>query len=161
LLKQRRYEQALFFFRRVLKHNPDSIEALVKTGVALNLMEEYQRAEMFLKDAHIRAPKDSAALLWLVATNLAMADTADADRYLNKLIASFPLNQLKTILNRISDPDAVISSRGKLLNPVINGKLREKFEALALPEDHRTGYAMNSDFSETDGSRQDPVAIKP
>ncbi len=106
LLKQQRYEQALSFFRRVLKQNPDSEKALVKTGVALNLMEEYQRAEMFLKDAHIRAPKDSSALLWLVATNLALADTADADRYLNKLIASFPVNQLKSILDRISDPDA-------------------------------------------------------
>ena len=106
LLKQQRYEPALSFFRRVLKQNPDSEKALVKTGVALNLMEEYQRAEMFLKDAHIRAPKDSSTLLWLVATNLALADTADADRYLNKLIASVPVNQLKSILDGISDPDA-------------------------------------------------------
>ena len=97
MLKQQRYEQALSFFRRVLKHNPDSEKALIETGVALNLLEEYQRAEMFLKDAHIRAPKDSAALLWLVATNLALADTADADHYLNKLIASVSVNQLKSI----------------------------------------------------------------
>jgi tetratricopeptide (TPR) repeat protein len=160
LLKQQRYEQALSFFRRVLKQNPDSEKALVKTGVALNLLEEYQRAEMFLKDAHIRAPKDSSTLLWLVATNLALADTADADRYLNKLIVSFPLNQLKRILNRISDPDAGISSRGKLLNPVINGKLREKFEALVLPEDHRSGYAMYSDFSERRWDKTRPVCDK-
>jgi tetratricopeptide (TPR) repeat protein len=153
LLKQQRYEQALSFFRRVLKHNPDSEKALMETGVTLNLMEEYQRAELFLKDAHIRDPKDSSTLVWLVATNLALNDTADADHYLNKLIASFPLNELKAILNRISDPDASISSRGKLLNPVINGKLREKFEALALPVNDRTGYEMVSDFSESDGIR--------
>ena len=161
LLKQQRYEPALSFFRQVLKRNPYSEKALVKTGMALNLLEKYQRAEVFLKDAHIRAPKDSSTLLWLVATNLALADTADADRYLNKLIVSFPLNQLKRILNRISDPDAGISSRGKLLNPVINRKLREKFEALVLPEVHRSGYAMYSDFSKDDGTRQDPLAIKP
>jgi tetratricopeptide (TPR) repeat protein len=161
LLKQQRYEQALSFFRRVLKQNPISEKVLVKTGVTLNLMEEYQRAETFLKNAHIRAPKDSSALLWLVATNLALADTADADRYLNKLIASFPVNQLKSILDRISDPDAVISFRGNLLNPVINGKLRETFEALTMPGDQRTGYAMSSDFSESDGIRQDKFAIKP
>ncbi len=124
-------------------------------------MEEYQRAEMFLKDAYIRAPKDSSALLWLVATNLALADTADVDHYLNKLIASVPVSQLKSILDGISDPDALISSRRELLIPVINGKLREKFEALALPEDHRTGYAMYSDFSESDEIRQDGFAIKP
>ena len=150
LLKQQRYDPALSFFRRVLKQNSDSVKALVKTGVALNLMEEYQRAEMFLKDAHTRDPEDSSTLLWLVATNLALADTADADRYLNKLIASVPINQLKSILDRIADPDAIISARRKLLNPVINGKLRENFEALTLPGDD-TGYVVYSDISKRDG----------
>ena len=161
LLKQKRYEQALSSFRWVLKQKPDSEKALVKTGVTLNLMEEYQRAEMFLKDAHIRAPKDSSALLWLVATNLALADNADVDRYLNKLIASVPVSQLKSILDGISDPDALTSSRRELLIPVIGGKLREKFEALTLPVDHRTGDARYSDFSESDGIRQDKFSIKP
>jgi tetratricopeptide (TPR) repeat protein len=161
LLKQKRYNQALSFFRRVLKQNPGSEKALVKTGVALNLMEEYQHAELFLKDAHIRAPKDSSALLWLVATNLALADTADADHYLNKLIASVPINQLKSILDRISDSDDTISSRRELLIPVISGKLREKFEALALAGDQRTGHTMYSDFSESEVIRQHQFAIKP
>ena len=150
LLKQQRYDPALSFFRRVLKQNSGSVKALVKTGVALNLMEEYQRAEMFLKDAHARDPEDSSTLLWLVATNLALADTADADRYLNILIASVPINQLKSILDRIADPDTNISARRKLLNPVINSKLRDKFEALTLPGDD-TGYVVYSDISKRDG----------
>ena len=127
----------------------------------LNLMGEYQRAELFLKDAHVRAPKDSSTLLWLVATKLALADTADADRYLNKLIDSVPLHQLKSILDRISDPDNTISSRRELLTPVINGKLRENFEAFILPGYQGTGYEMYSDFSESDEIRQHQFAIKP
>ena len=155
LLKQKRYEQALSSFRRVLKQKPDSEKALVKMGVILNLTEEYQRAELFLKDAHSREPEDSSALLWLVATNLALADTADADHYLNKLIDSVPLHQLKSILDRISDPDVTISSRRELLIPLINRKLREKFKALALAGDQGPGYALYSDFSESGGIRQD------
>ena len=81
-----------------MKHKPGSQKILAKTGVILNLLGEYQRAEMFLEDAHIRDPEDSSTLLWLVATNLALADNAEADRHLNKLIASVPINQLKSII---------------------------------------------------------------
>jgi len=161
LLKQQRYEQALSCFRRVLKQKPDSKKAFVKMGVILNLMEEYQRAELFLKDANIRDPEDSSALVWLAATNLALADTVDVDRYLNKLIASVPVSQLKSIVDGISDPDAITSSRRELLIPVIGEKLRKQFEALTQPVHDRTGYEMYSDFSESDGFRQDKVAIKP
>jgi tetratricopeptide (TPR) repeat protein len=161
LLKQKRYNQALSYFRRVLKHKPGSKKILAKTGVILNLMGEYQRAEMFLKDAHIRDPEDSSTLLWLVATNIELADTADADYYLNKLITSVPANQLKSILDGISDPDATISSRRELLIPVIDGKLRKQFEALTQSLDDRTGYKIVSDFSESDGIRQENFGLKP
>jgi tetratricopeptide (TPR) repeat protein len=161
LFKQRRYNQALTFFRQVLKHKPDSQKILTKTGMILNLLEKYQRSEMYLLDAHIRDPKDSSVLLWLVATNLELADTADVDRYWNKLIASVPVNQLKSILDRISDPGDAISFRRDLLIPVIGGKLRKQFEVLNQPMDDRLGYEMYTDFSKRDESRQDKFAINP
>ena len=126
----------------------------------LNLMDEYQRAELFLKDAHVRDTEDSSVLVWLVATNLALDDRVDVDRYLNKLIASVPVSQLKSIVDGISDPNAITFSRRELLIPVIGEKLREKFGALALPGD-RTGNAMYSDFFENDGFKQDKFALKP
>ena len=161
LLKQKHYEQALSSFRRVLKQKPDSEKALLKIGMILNLLDEYQRAELFLKNAHIRDPKDDSALVWLVATNLSLADAVDVDHYLNKLIASVPVSQWKSIIDEISDPDAATSSRRELLIPVIGGKLRKQFEALTPPVDDRTGYEVYSDFSESDGVRQDKFAIKP
>ena len=161
LLKQKRYHQALSYFRRVLKHKPGSKKILAKTGAILNLMGEYQQAEMFLKDAHIRDPEDSSTLLWIVATNIELADTADTDYYLNKLVASVPADQLKSILDDISDPDATISSRRELLIPVIGEKLRKQFEALTQSLDNRTGYEMYFDFSESEMIRQNQFAIRP
>ena len=85
LIKQQHYEQALFSFRRVLKQKPDSEKALLKMGMILNLMGKYQRAEMFLRNAHIRDPEDDSTLVWLVATNLALADAVDVDHLFEQI----------------------------------------------------------------------------
>ena len=161
LLKQKLYEQALKSFRRVLKQNPDSEKGLIKMGVILNLMEKYQRAELFLKDAHIRDPEDSSTLVWLIATNLALADNADVDLYLNKLMDSVPVSQLKSILDGISDPDAITSSRSDLLIPVIGSKLRENFKMLTLSGDNSNLDATCSISSKSDRIRQENYAIVP
>ena len=51
------------------------------------------------------APGDTSILLWLIETNIKANDTADVDRYVSKLAASTPENQLISYLkNNFNDP---------------------------------------------------------
>jgi hypothetical protein len=76
-------------------------------------------AEAVFRKARVLAPGDQSILLWLIETNIKANDTADVDRYVSKLAASTPGNQLISYLeNNFNDPYLQPSSKSIIIQKV-------------------------------------------
>jgi tetratricopeptide (TPR) repeat protein len=105
LLNQGDYESAQNYFKNGLELKPDSTEIMLNLGICYYLRGQLEPAEAVFRKARVLAPGDQSILLWLIETNIKANDSADVDRYVSKLTASTPGNQLISYLkNNFNDP---------------------------------------------------------
>ena len=136
LVKQKRPEEAILYLKKCLRLNPTYRKALINMGAALNLIGEYERAEMFLRRASGLDPKGTLALLWLIETNLKIGDNEDVDRYMDKLLGLVAVNGFASIAERLSDHTLMVPVSGEAIIRKIAVKLDEKAEEIAQLETH-------------------------
>jgi len=134
LLKQKRAEDALPYFKKCLKLDPNYRKALINIGTAFSSMGEHERAEWFLKIADARYPRDVLVLLWLIEVNLRAGDKGDAEQYMNKLFASVHINGLVSAAERLFEGNLMVPISPDLLTHEIAMKLEEKSEEMVQLE---------------------------
>jgi tetratricopeptide (TPR) repeat protein len=131
LLNQGRPKEALSYFRKALKLKPGYRKAIVNTGISLSLMEEYERAEWFLKSVVSTDPRHVSALLWLIEINLRTNDKEDTDRYVDRLFALVQVTGLIPVLKDLLDENIMVAASQDLLVREIARKLRGKSMKIA------------------------------
>jgi tetratricopeptide (TPR) repeat protein len=126
LLKQKKPEKAIFYLKKCLKVNPSYWKVFINMGAAFCLMSEYERAELYLRQANSLNPKGTLALLWLIEANLKTDDKEDVDRYMDELFALVRINGFALITKRLSDKTLMVPLSGEELVHRIIGRFEEK-----------------------------------
>jgi len=141
LLKKKKPKDAIFYLRKCLKQNPLYRKSLINTGAAFCLMEQYERAEWFLRRAYIFYPKDTLILLWLIDINLKSGDKGDVDLYMDELFALVRVNGFASIAEKISDHTLMVPVSGQEVILKIAAKLEKKSDEIAQLEAHLSGQS--------------------
>ena len=128
LLKQGQFDEALSYFKKCLNRNPFEKKALLNIGIAYNLMAQYERAEWFFKILHNRYPEDRLYLLWLIETSLKSDDTPEVDRYTDKLLRLIRIEELNSIMRKLTEADLMDSLSRELVLRQISKRLAERTE---------------------------------
>jgi tetratricopeptide (TPR) repeat protein len=135
LLKLKRVEESLSYFRQCLKLNPNDIATLAGLGIGCRLLGDYERAEWFLKTAHARNSQDMMILLWLIETNLMLNDRNEADRYVQRLLGLGKFDMLSAQLSQLREDNLMPPSSRKQLVHAIWSKQQKDFETVIRLED--------------------------
>ena len=130
LLKLKRAEEALPFFRQCLKLNPNDTATLAGLGIGCRLLGYYDRAEWFLRAALARNSQDMMVLLWLIETNLMLDDRKDADLYVQRLLEMGKLSLLITNLTQLSEDNLMPPSSRRRLIHEIGSRQKKDFETI-------------------------------
>lgn len=131
LLKYSRVEEAIEHFHRLLKLNTDDPFVMFNLGIAYRLLGESDRAQWYLKAAHLRDPTNVSILLWLIETHLVMGDRPDAGQYVQRLFASTPMQALAEAIHKIGEDSLMSDAARKMLIAEIATNLRINFQAVA------------------------------
>jgi len=131
LLKEKKYEEAIPFFRKSLDLKPDYREATENMGICLSLTGNYERAEWFFRNFHVLSPNDIMILLWLIEVNLRAGDKGGVDLYVDKLFAAASANAIVSTLRAVSEEDHMSRFSQRLLAREIAGRLKGKTNEIA------------------------------
>jgi tetratricopeptide (TPR) repeat protein len=126
LLKMKNYAKALYHFRNILRKYPNDKKILYNIGVALNMMKNYDRAELFLRVANQISTSNILTLFYLIENQLKAGDQKGAERYLEELFAAHSIQDIKRVARGISKDNLMITFSPELLAPVISSKIEEK-----------------------------------
>jgi tetratricopeptide (TPR) repeat protein len=91
--------EALACFKKVVQLSPRNAQALLNLGAAFNLAGDYRKAKLILKTALAEDPGNRLIMVWLVDTGIRSNDPEDTRRYLEKLLATAPVQQINGLLN--------------------------------------------------------------
>jgi Tfp pilus assembly protein PilF len=130
LMKQKRFEEALPFFRKCLQLYPNNKKAMINRGACLTALGQQRAAEWAFRLAHTRYPQEILAVLWLIETNIKAHDTKDRDHYLNRLFALTDVNELISILERRPEGSLVLFPDTNSLYQKIAAALKERSAAI-------------------------------
>lgn len=95
LLRQGKPEIAVYYFTQCLKINRFDRSVLENIGITYYFMNDYHRAELFLKFSQQYAHPSFLSLLWLIEVNRNAGDNKDTKRYIDTLFSSVTLNGLE------------------------------------------------------------------
>ena len=105
LLDQGDYETARHYFEDCLRLKPDAIEIMMNLGICHYLAQQLEQAAAQFRKALVFSPADRSILMWLIETNIKAKHPAEVDRYVSRLIASAPEDQVIGYLeNNFNDP---------------------------------------------------------
>jgi tetratricopeptide (TPR) repeat protein len=130
LMKQKRFEDALPFFKKCLQSYPNNKRAMINRGAGLTVLGEQRAAEWALRLAHTRYPREILPVLWLIDTNVKAGDTRDSDYYLNLLLGLVDMDELISILERRPEGGLVLFPHTKSLYQKIADNLKERSAAI-------------------------------
>jgi Tfp pilus assembly protein PilF len=102
LLHQKKYAEAVKYFRKALIAAPFFKDALMNLGIAYSSKGDYRKAEMFLWRAHRVHPRNMLPLLGLIENNLRAGDVLQAKAYTGDLISFYKMSAVKNQLLNIS-----------------------------------------------------------
>ncbi|MBT8367983.1 MAG: tetratricopeptide repeat protein, partial [Deltaproteobacteria bacterium] len=102
LLHQKKYAEAVNYFRKALTAAPFFKDALMNVGVAYSLNGDYRNADVFLWRAHRVRPRNMLPLLGLIENNLRAGDVLQAKAYADDLISFYKMSAVKNQLLDIS-----------------------------------------------------------
>jgi tetratricopeptide (TPR) repeat protein len=130
LLKQKKYEQALAYFKYGLRMYPNNKKLLYNTGVTLSLMGKYERAQWFLRTASRISPDNILTLLYLIENSLKAGDAASVENYLDILFNTHSIQKIEIIFKGIDRFSFMVTFSPELVAPVLAGKMEEKIQEL-------------------------------
>jgi Tfp pilus assembly protein PilF len=131
LMKQKRFEDALPFFRKCLQLYPNNKKAMINLGACLTVLGQQRAAEGALRLAHTRYPREILPVLWLIESNVKAGDTKDSDHFLNRLFALTDMNELISILERRSEGSLVLFPHTNSLYQKIADNFKERSAAIS------------------------------
>jgi tetratricopeptide (TPR) repeat protein len=140
LLNKKRPIEAVSYFRKWMKEYPDDAKARFYLGVAFDFLGDYNKAEIFFKNAK---PNEFATLLHLINVNLKMGDSKDVDHYFGMLFGLFSLNELETKLKQNFEENFLDAVSRRVLAQEIASKLREKSKEIAKSGKESNGQHKN------------------
>jgi tetratricopeptide (TPR) repeat protein len=135
LIGKGQLDEAISYFRAVLKQKPLSAKALGQIGRIFYLQHDYKRAERFFRLSAGRAKQVPEILLWLVAANIQLDDQKDVDHFSRMLLSKSSIDRISDLLEKISDPDYPLSQDKDKIIAVMKAKIEEKMkntEAVAI-----------------------------
>ena len=98
LLHEKKPVDALQAFKKCLELHPQPLQGVIHAGVALAILHQYPRAELYFKTAHHRRPDDPMILLRLIDMNLKTGDEAEVERFQHQLFAA---TTMRDIINKL------------------------------------------------------------
>ena len=101
LLRQKRFAEAIEYFRKSLSVAPSFNTPLIGLGVAYSLSGDYRRAETALKQAYHVPPNGMTALFGLIDNSLRAGDIDRATKYADSLISHYSAAVIRDELNRL------------------------------------------------------------
>ena len=105
LLNQRKYREALYYFKECLSKNPRSGQALLGAGICHYFLNQYKETETNFLQALKTGGQKELTLLWLIETNLKTDDFEDTDLYLAKLHEIISFEDLMLLLQSDQQKD--------------------------------------------------------
>jgi Tfp pilus assembly protein PilF len=134
-LHQRKYADAVQYFRNALATAPFYQEALINLGFAYSLNGDYRNAEVFLRRAHRIRPRNMLPLLGLIENNLRAGDVLQAKAYTDDLISLFKMTAVKNQLLDIS--------KNNLLPPLSTDLILSTLDSRELDDSREISQTQN------------------
>lgn len=130
LLRKNQADDALRYFEKALAILPDHGQRLLYTGVTNRMLGKYEEASAFFKRSHSLLPNDLSPLFHLIENSLRAGDTASADKYADRLLATGSLVKIENILNKAIHRDLLVPLSHDLIGPLLARKMKEKAHKL-------------------------------
>lgn len=130
LLHQKRYDEAIVYFRKSLSIAPLFKETWLRLGVAFSLNGDYDRAEMVLWRAHQIPPMNMMALFGLIENSLNAGDAQRAGVYADTLLKLFNMAAIRNQLNSLSSNYLIPPISHELISQFIESRLKQKSGAI-------------------------------
>ncbi|MCD4720277.1 MAG: tetratricopeptide repeat protein [Desulfobacula sp.] len=131
LLKQKKSDEAIKYFQKSLRLAPNFKTTLMYMGAALSLSEEYSRADWFLRRANNIPHESIMPLFCLIENSIKAGFFQDAERYTERLLASFSIIAVKDQLIRISHDNLLLPVSSELITEMISKKIMERAKEIS------------------------------
>ena len=131
LLHQKRYSEAIVYFRKSMSIAPLFKETWLSLGVANSLSGEYGRAERILSRAHQIPPMNMMALFRLIENSLKARDAQRAGVYADTLLKLFNMEAIRNQLNSLSSNYLIPPISPELISQFIKSRLKQKSGVVA------------------------------
>ena len=129
-MHQKRYDEAIVYFRKSLSIAPLFKETWLRLGVAFSLNGDYDRAEMVLWRAHQIPPMNMMALFGLIENSLNAGDAQRAGVYADTLLKLFNMAAIRNQLNSLSSNYLIPPISHELISQFIESRLKQKSGAI-------------------------------
>ena len=125
LLRQKRFAEAIEYFRKSLSVAPGFNAPLIGLGVAYSLSGDYDRAEIALIRAHQVPSKSLTALFGLIENSLRAGDSDRATKYADSLIGHYSAAAIKDELSRLANNNLLPPLSPEQISLVIEKRLAQ------------------------------------
>ena len=135
LLHQKKYDDAVKFFRRALIIEPFFKRTLLYLGIAYSLQRDYRSADIHFARATNLPPKNIIPFLGLIENRLKAGDFKGAQKYAGILIDSFNMAVIKDQLRNFSNDHISSFLSDDSISSVIESQWSDKSKDIAeLPD---------------------------
>ncbi len=125
LFGQKKFSEAVACYLQLLEQKPNDQIAMLNAGIGLRLMGNLARAKWYLNAAFRRDPGNISTLLWLIETNLQLANRVAADENMDRLLARLSFNSLFSQINAYRDDGLMPIASQKLIVRELTLKLKK------------------------------------
>ena len=127
LLWQHQPEEALFYFRKALKMEPDNRAVLLNTGVSLSLIGDSNSAELFLVKAAERSKGDIRPVYALVENSFRAGNLQKAEHYTKKMFADYDIQTIIEGLDLFTGNYRTAPMSPEFIIPVVKKTMMELY----------------------------------
>ena len=125
LIKQDRPKDALSYLYDALRLAPMDWKTNLYLGWALSLMGHYNTADFFLSQAHRNLPQEIIPLLCLIQNSVTAKQPGKIDQYAHDLFASFTVQSIEIMLEKLVDEKVYVDVSHELLVPIFRKKMMQ------------------------------------
>ena len=128
LLRQKKFAEAIEYFRKSLSVAPRSNMPLIGLGVAYSLWGDFDRAETALKHAYQVHPNSMTTLFSLIDNSLRAGNIDRATKYADSLIDRYSAAVIRDELNRLANDNLVPPLSFEPISRVIEKQLAQNLK---------------------------------
>ncbi|NNL41872.1 MAG: tetratricopeptide repeat protein, partial [Desulfobacterales bacterium] len=131
LIKQKKPNEAIKYLQQSLRLAPNFKTTLLYMGAALSLSGEYSRADRFLRRANNIPPESIMPLFCLIENSMKAGNIKNAERYTDRLLASFSLIAVRDQLMRSLHDNLLLPISKQLIIEIISKKILERSKEIS------------------------------